>query len=225
MARWSGLRGVPLVAVAALVLVACGGGADAEGDNRFVAAGQLCGGAFQGEAVSALETVTGAKLFFPHSEDEGVSSTASALADDFRKGAPSAPSPGERTMCSVYAKGGGDLTDARLRFALYDEKELLGGDLAPSLHPYAMGKRALAGVKRSYLYFECVSPALPGSKGRPALVGGELSDRYPPDVDSRPLREASLIVLHSASRALAVALGCERGGGLPEKPVLVPSRG
>ncbi|MFI1175059.1 hypothetical protein [Streptomyces melanogenes] len=206
--------------LAALAVVACGGG-DADGDSKrkFLGATELCEGAFSVEGAVALRVVTGAELFYPSPEGEGVSAVATDLEHDFLRREPSSP---EHTLCSVYRKGGNDFTDARLRFSLAGKYELDNSDLASSQHPYAMGKLATAGVKRSYLYFECVSPRLPGSAESPALIGGEISDRHPPDKDSRPLWEASLTTLHSAALALAKELGCARDGGLPPKATLVP---
>ncbi|MFD9488626.1 hypothetical protein ACFWBX_32615 [Streptomyces sp. NPDC059991] len=210
-----------LVVLAGLALVACGGGADADGDSKrkFLGASELCEGAFSLEGAAALRTVTGAELFYPSPEGEGVPTVAADLEHDFLRRAPFSP---EHTLCSVYRKGGNDFTDASLRFSLAGKHELDTSDLASNQHPYAMGKLATAGLERSYLFFECVSPRLPGSAESPALIGGEISDRHPPEKESRLLWEASLTALHSGALALAKELGCVRDGGLPPKATFIP---
>ncbi|WP_406344300.1 hypothetical protein [Streptomyces sp. NBC_00648] len=210
-----------LVVLAALALVACGGDTDAGGGSKqkFLGASELCEGAFSAEGAAALRTVTGAELFYPSPEGEGVSTAAADLEHDFLRRAPFSP---EHRLCSVYRKGGNDFTDASLSFFLAEKYELDTSDLAADQHPYAMGKLASAGLKRSYLLFECVSPGLPGSAKSPALIGGEISDRHPPEKGSRLLWEASLTALHSAALALAKELGCARDGGLSSKVKLVP---
>lgn len=215
------VRRAALAVLAVLALAACDGGADADGDSRrkFLSARELCGGAFSAEGAAALKTVTGAELFYPSPEGEGVPEAAADVEHDFLRRAPTSP---EHTLCSVYRKGGNDLTDARIVVWLANKRELDNGDLDSGQHPYAMGKLATAGMKRSYLFFECVSSRLPGSAESPALIGGEISDRHPPEKESRPLWEASLTTLHSAALALAKELGCARDGGLASGAVLVP---
>jgi hypothetical protein len=44
-----------------------------------------------------------------------------------------------------------------------------------------------------------------------------------PEGDTEALKDAYVTVAHSFSLAMAKELGCEKNGGLPQKPVLDPA--
>ncbi|MEV6654125.1 hypothetical protein [Streptomyces sp. NPDC051219] len=149
-----------------------------------------------------------------------MAAAAEKLASDYA-GWNGSAAPDELDLCSVY-KGEDGLSDARIRVGLDDGKFIDSDDHAPTLHPYAMGRKALAGARRSYLHFECVSPRMDGSDKKPALIRGEMFNRNVPEEGSVALREASLVALHSAALALAKELGCKDNGSLAEKATLKP---
>lgn len=192
---------------------ACGG--NDEPEAKRTAAKDQCGGVLSPAAVTAMEQVMGKQ--FSDAADATVDETVEQLRSAY----------GERLnwsrgkqFCEISKTEGG-VNSMTVSFSLYAPDDLSGSNHAADLHAYPMGKEALAGAEDAYLYFECVSPDLEGSKSRPARVAGHLSQSKPPS-DTAEVHKANMAVLHSAAVAVAGELKCEGKAGLPAEPKLTP---
>ncbi|MFE7126058.1 hypothetical protein [Streptomyces sp. NPDC057617] len=205
-----------MAAVLALGLGASACGGDESEEPLYVSAGELCNSIFSGDAAAAVETTVGDTTFFS-TGDVAPDRVVEKLKEFYADGQ---YVYGAREFCVINGKKR-DAGRIDISFALYKPDDLEGGHAADQRF-YELGKLAVAGAKKSSLYFECVSPQLDGSDKDPARILGSLSfkDRKVPETQA--LREANLTVLHAASFALAKKLECENNGGLPEKVVLKP---
>ncbi len=213
--------GLWLAVCAPLVSSACvnNGGEGEGGKPSIVTVDEVCGGVFSGPGEQLLRAL-GVEGDFYQDERKRKEAVAESLLRSREAGRDGVSS--EVTLCSIAPQIDGLLGHVRIRFMLADRGVLPSGEHAKSLHPYELGEWSLAGVKRSYLYFKCVSPRITGSTTNPLLVSGELFDRYPPEEDTPQLREANLAALNHAALAVARELKCENDAGLVEKPKLTP---
>lgn len=194
------------------VVSACGG----EGDEPLDAT-RVCGGLFSGQAAKSLENLTDATSF-EHTVTDGLSETEKFLKSEYRKNVNWSRS--SSTLCVAAREERGHAirmnVDVYAPWDVTDKHHPLGVDA------YRVGKKAWAGVTRSDVYFECVSPKLEGSAARPLRVHASIRMSKARTPDSREYREAYLTVLHSASLKLAKKMECENSGGLPDPLVLQP---
>ncbi|MFD9567297.1 hypothetical protein [Streptomyces sp. NPDC059994] len=123
------------------------------------------------------------------------------------------------TICVAAREGGQAI---RMNFDVYAPWDVTDEHHPLGVQAYRVGKKAWAGVTRSDVYFECVSPELEGSPARPLRVHAAIRMSKARTPDSREYREAYLTVLHSASLKLAKEMECENSGGLPDPLVLQP---
>ncbi|MEU9705083.1 hypothetical protein [Streptomyces sp. NPDC047981] len=199
--------------LAAFFLAACGGG---EAPPRVTAEEQCEGAISPGAAARALEKVLNTKKFSDDT-DTWLTRTTEQIATGYEAGA-------RRTLndprCLVQADPGSE--DLAIEFGLYDPSDLMMGKRIANAHPYEMGIDAHAGFRKAFLFTECVSAQLNSSRERPARIQGSLDVGRPEPADTVAIREANLIVLHSAALAVVRKLGCENDAGLPEKPVMKP---
>lgn len=207
----------------ALGATACGGNSGDSGKREFVAAEELCEGAFPPAAARALETVTGEKQFNQNSTGEGVSGTAEALSEEFRSyyGADGSPWD-DHDFCRVHTEKSASRPDVWISFEILDSDRLDGdADTSPEFDVYPMGRTALSGERRALVFFECASSGM-NSEESPALIMAVMH-MWEAAVQGRKAKEANMTVLHSAALAVARELKCEDDGGLPAAPVLRPA--
>jgi hypothetical protein len=207
--------------LAATVSIALCFGATACGGNdepaaKRTAAKDQCGGVLSPAALTALEQVMGKQ--FSDAADATADETVEQLRSDYGKRLNWSRG---KQFCEISKTDGG-VNSMTVSFSLYAPDDLSGSNHAANLHAYPMGKEALAGAEDAYLYFECVSPELEGSKSRPARVAGHLSQAEPPS-DTEEVHKANMAVLHSAAVAVAGELKCEGNAGLPADPKLTPT--
>jgi hypothetical protein len=207
--------------LAATVSIALCFGATACGGNdepaaKRTAAKDQCGGVLSPAALTALEQVMGKQ--FSDAADATADETVEQLRSDYGKRLNWSRG---KQFCEISKTDGG-VNSMTVSFSLYAPDDLSGSNHAANLHAYPMGKEALAGAEDAYLYFECVSPELEGSKSRPARVAGHLSQSEPPS-DTEEVHKANMAVLHSAAVAVAGELKCEGNAGLPADPKLTPA--
>lgn len=206
-------RDAVLIATVSIALcfgaTACGG--NGEREVKRTAANEQCGGLLSPVALKALERVMGKR--FSDAGDAALDETVEQLRSDYGKRLNWSRS---KQFCEISKTEDG-VNSMVVDFSLYASDDLSGSNHAANLDAYPMGKEALAGAEDAYLYFECVSPQLEGSKAGPARIVGHLSQSRPP-ADTEIEREANLAVLHSASLAVAEKLKCERNAGLPPEP-------
>jgi hypothetical protein len=211
-------RDAALAATVSLALcfgaTACGG--DEEPEVKRTAAEEQCGGVLSPAALTALEQVMGKQ--FSDAGDATTDETVEQLRGDYGKRLNWSRG---KQFCEISKTEGG-VNSMTVSFSLYAPDDLSGSNHAANLHAYPMGKEALAGAEDAYLYFECVSPELEGSKSRPARIAGHLSQSEPPS-DTAEVHKANMAVLHSAAVAVAGELKCEGQAGLPAEPKLTPT--
>ncbi|MEW2548374.1 hypothetical protein AB0910_21840 [Streptomyces sp. NPDC047002] len=218
MSVWRATRAGILACALGAVLVGCGSGGD--DGTKTVSASEVCNGRLSSSGAAAVEFLTGTKEFSPSGNDpSGVTlpKAAASLSDEYEEDGKSNPIP--KPACAVTTpKGGSAELSAGFRTTT---AETADGPVADTLKKYEVGRSALVGIARAYLYFDCVSPELHGStREKPAVVLGELTNnaegqgRYKPEGGPEKVREANLTVLHSLSLDMAKELGCAENGGL-----------
>ncbi|MFD7979967.1 hypothetical protein [Streptomyces sp. NPDC059071] len=203
------------VGLAASLLLAACGGVEAPEERRVTAA-QQCDDTLSPTAAHALEVVLRTATF-DHGAKGGLDRVVAQLTDDHTEGGLRSRS---RSMCRPGTPDGADRID--IAFGRYDDSDLFGNVRPNGLHPYVMGREAMAGPKAAYLFVECTSPRLKGSQQRPARIDGTLRFDGSKLPDTVAVREANLTVLHSVTLAVVKKLGCENNAGLTEKPVFRP---
>ncbi len=84
---------------------------------------------------------------------------------------------------------------------------------------------AVSTARLPCVFFACRSGKLPDLSGVTHIFIGV--ERWgmpkPPEGDIKALKNAYATVAHSFSLAMAKELRCEKNGGLPAKPVLIPA--
>ncbi|MEV7199187.1 hypothetical protein [Streptomyces griseoluteus] len=88
-----------------------------------------------------------------------------------------------------------------------------------------MGDESLAAADMAYVYFTCRSDEVPSSSEGAHIVIGVEHWAMPREAEDnvKALKNAYATVAHSFSLAMAKELRCDKNGGLPPKPVLVPA--
>ncbi|MFB7189913.1 hypothetical protein ACFCZT_32410 [Streptomyces sp. NPDC056230] len=110
---------------------------------------------------------------------------------------------------------------SKVNFDIYPPQDLNEGH-SNDEHYYTMGKRSGATSAGAFLYFECVSPRLKGSRETPMRIYGSFTHRKATAQNTPEHWAENMKIVHAASLAVAKELQCENDGGLPEEPVLKP---
>ncbi|MEU2158817.1 hypothetical protein ABZ532_28050 [Streptomyces sp. NPDC019396] len=207
----------------------------------MVTAREACDGVFTGEAATGLESLMGEKRFQSVPKG-GVAGLAESLIDDARvvtvEGTTDRVDFCHMTLpeANRYAITLGMYLKAQ--YAAWPPRESPSPSPAspsPSVKPtreqrepspslsverFQLGREeAWVTSLGSRVTFKCSSPRLSGSMSLPILVTGELMNRHPRNFTdiSKADSEATLLVLHAATLAVAKELRCKDNGGLPEK--------
>ncbi|MFD7456430.1 MULTISPECIES: hypothetical protein [unclassified Streptomyces] len=199
----------------------CGGDKDEDGlpDNYKVVAGtQLCGGeAVSADASKALKVITGSSSFEASAEEYTVAHAAVDLALAFGD-----PRVSRGDICRVYSPIGTPDFELRVTWRWVDGPPT--GTPDPKFTELKMGEQTLAAADKVYIQFACRSNKLRSSDAAHLQIGVERwGTPTEPEGDTEALKDAYATVGHSFSLAMAKELGCEKHGGLPEKPVLDPA--
>ncbi|MFJ2675275.1 hypothetical protein [Streptomyces sp. NPDC087525] len=222
MKIWNATRAAGAVLALSLGVSACGDGSEDE-RPAFAGAEKVCDGILSDNTARAVEAMVGDKTFHG-TGDDALENTASAIKEFYAEDPGGRKYVGSKEFCAFSGRMR-EAGSLEITFGIYRPDDVLGTDHAEDQRLYRLGKRALAGSERSYLYFECVSPQIDGSDEQPARIDAvsRLANVGSWEVeDTRATREAHLTVLHAAALAVAKELGCENNGGLPEKVVLEP---
>lgn len=199
--------------------MACGGDEDRDGTAE-VAGKQLCGGeVVSAEASRALELITGSSKF----EASGKRSTVRRAAEDLAEAFP-IPSVARKDICRIFGVGGTPGTSLRISWRVADG--LPSDPSRPEATVLDMGERTVAQVDSAYVQFACRSDRLSRSSrvGRISISVWHRNKRPEPEGDLETVKRAYVTVAHSFALAMAKELGCEKNGGLPERPVLDPAQ-
>ncbi len=224
VSRGSGRRGLLVAAVAGALLFGVTGCAE-EGsergvpkDYKVVAGTQLCGGsAVSADAARALKVITGSSRFEASAKEYTVAQAATNRVEEF-------PTPAViQDICRVYTPIGTPEFQLRITWDLEDSAPT--GASAPKFTALRMGERTVTAADMAYVFFECRSDRLFQSSEAAHIVVGVERGGMPtePEGDVQELKDAYATVAHSFSLAMARELGCEKDGGLPERPVLDPA--
>ncbi len=225
VSRGSGRRGLLVAVVAGSLLFGVTGCAEEGGesgvpkDYKVVAGTQLCGGsAVSADAARALKVITGSSRFEASAERYTVARAAAALVEEF----PS--STVAKDICRVYTPIGTPDFELRITWRLADDAPT-DDPAAPKFTVLKMGEETLAAADMAYVRFACTSARLSQTSGVAHLDIGVQHWAVPtePEGDVQELKDAYATVAHSFSLAMARELGCEKDGGLPERPVLEPA--
>ncbi|MFH9402502.1 hypothetical protein ACH4JS_22460 [Streptomyces sp. NPDC017638] len=196
----------------------CGGDGDDDHlpDNYKVVAGtRLCGGeAVSADAAKALKVITGSSRFEASAKEYSVAQSAADLGEGFLD---------HGDLCRVYMPVG--TPDFQLRITWQLEGGAPTGTPDPEFTVLKMGERTVAAENNAHVFFACRSPRL-SEVGGPAHISVSVrrwSMPKPPEADIKALKNAYATVAHSFALAMAKELRCEKNGGLPAKPVLVPA--
>ncbi|MFI9394005.1 hypothetical protein ACIG53_24365 [Streptomyces bauhiniae] len=188
-------------------------------DYKVVAGTQLCGGdAVSADASKALKVITGSSRF--EASDEG-STTAQAAADLI---AASPIATTTKNICRVFTPIGTPDFQLRATWRLADRAPT-DDPSAPKFTELKMGDKAVAAADMAYVYFTCRSDEVPSSSEGAHIVIGVEHWAVPrePEGNIKALKNAYATVAHSFSLAMAKELHCDKNGGLPPKPVLIPA--
>ncbi|MGV9994713.1 hypothetical protein [Streptomyces sp. NPDC003374] len=217
--------GILSVAVAGSLVVGatgCGGdGKDDDGlpeDYKVVGGTQLCGGhAVSADASRALKVITGSSRFEASAKEYTLARTAAAIVEAF-------PVPSRSELaCRVFTPLNTPHFQLRITWKLEDGAPT--GPSAPIFTELKMGELAVAAADKSFVFFACRSDKLSQSSRVGHIVIGAERWGWPeePEGDIKALKNAYVTVAHSYALAVAKELRCEKNGGLPAKPVLVPA--
>ncbi|MFK4146909.1 hypothetical protein [Streptomyces sp. NPDC004065] len=201
----------------------CGGdGKDDDGlpeDYKVVGGTQLCGGhAVSADASRALKVITGSSRFEASAKEYTVARTAAAIVEAF-------PVPSRSELaCRVFTPLNTPHFQLRITWRLADGAPT-DEPAAPKFTVLKMGEEALAAADMAYVRFACRSDKLSQSSRVAHLDIGAERWGWPeePEGDIKALKNAYVTVAHSYALAVAKELRCEKNGGLPAKPVLVPA--
>ncbi|WTO34619.1 hypothetical protein OG399_35980 [Streptomyces achromogenes] len=221
ISRRSVRGGLLAAAVAGSLLLGatgCGGDEDKDGlpkDYKIVGGTQLCGGdAVSTDAAKALKVITGSSRFEASGKEYTVAQAAANLGEGFLD---------HGDLCRVYMPIGTPYFQLRITWKL--EVGAPTGTPAPKFTALKMGERTVAAADKAYVFFACRSGKLPDPSGVTHIFIGV--ERWgmpkPPEGDIKALKNAYATVAHSFSLAMAKELRCEKNGGLPAKPVLIPA--
>ncbi|MEU3411878.1 hypothetical protein [Streptomyces sp. NPDC006658] len=224
--RRRSVRGGLLAAavVGSLLLGGTGCGEDGNKDGvpkdyKVVAGTQLCGGAaVSADAAKALKVITGSSRFAA----SGKEYTVAHAAADLVAGPPTSSVGND--VCGVYTPIGTPHFELRITWRLADGAPT-DGPAAPKFTVLKMGEEALAAADVAYIRFACRSPRFydPSEVAHIDIGVERRGMPKPPEADIKALKNAYATVAHSFALAMAKELRCEKNGGLPAKPVLVPA--
>ncbi|MGW2210625.1 hypothetical protein [Streptomyces sp. NPDC001781] len=216
-------RLIVAAAVGSLLLGAtgCSGDEDKDGlpkDYKVVAGTRLCGGrAISDDASKALKVITGSSRFEASGDKYTVAQAAKELAFTF-------PSigVGREDACRIFTAIGTPNFQLRITWSLEDSAPT--GAPAPKFTVLKMGERTDAATEKAYVFFACRSPRLLDSSSVAHIAIGVEYWGMPrdPQDNIKALKNAYATVAHSFSLAMARELRCDKDGGLPQKPVLIP---
>ncbi|MGW4225835.1 hypothetical protein ACWEG1_20530 [Streptomyces bauhiniae] len=202
---------------------ACGDDGDGDGlpkDYKVVAATQLCGGnAISADASKALKVITGASRFEASSKEYTVAQAASDLASAYPVGP-----VGGTNACRIFTPIGTPHFHLGITWRLADDAPS-DAPASPKFTVLKMGEETLAGTEKAYVFFACRSDKLGAASGEAHIVIGVERGGMPrdPQDNIKALKNAYATVAHSFSLAMAKELHCDKNGGLPPKPVLIPA--
>ncbi|OSZ58612.1 hypothetical protein OQI_20725 [Streptomyces pharetrae CZA14] len=169
------------------------------------------------DASKALKVITGSSSFEASAEEYTVAHAAVDLALAFGD-----PKVFRGDICRVYSPIGTPDFELRVTWRWVDGPPT--GTPAPKFTELKMGEQALAAADKAYIQFACRSAKLRSSDAAHLQIGVERwGTPTEPEGDTEALKDAYATVAHSFSLAMAKELGCEKNGGLPEKPVLDPA--
>ncbi|MER7189847.1 hypothetical protein [Streptomyces flaveolus] len=215
-----GLLAAAVAGSLCLGVAGCGGDGDEEAADKAVAGTQLCGGdAVSAQASKALKVITGSSRFGTTGEKSTVAQAATDLVAAFP-----APTGGRDDVCRIYPDDGTSDFAIRVTWGLDDGNST--GTPAPDFTELKMGERTLAAANRASVLFACRSDKFPNRMNEALVdIGVERwgMPTEPEEGDVEALKDAYATVAHSFSLAMAKELGCEKNGGLPERPVLDPA--
>ncbi|MFJ3209543.1 hypothetical protein [Streptomyces flaveolus] len=213
-----GLLAAAVAGSLCLGVAGCGGDGDEEAADKAVAGTQLCGGdAVSAQASKALKVITGSSRFEASAEEYTVKQAAADLVDAY-------PLPTvTEDACRVYTPRGTPDFELRITWRLADDAPT-DDPAAPKFTVLKMGEETLAAADMAYVRFACLSDKLGSSDDVHIDIGVERSGMpTEPEGNVEALKDAYATVAHSFSLAMAKELGCEKNGGLPERPVLDPA--
>ncbi|MEV5512156.1 hypothetical protein AB0L50_04240 [Streptomyces flaveolus] len=214
-----GLLATAVAGSLCLGVAGCGGDGDEEAADKAVAGTQLCGGdAVSAQASKALKVIMGSSRFGATGEKSTVAQAATDLVAAFP-----APSGGRDDVCRIYTADGTPDFAVRVTWRLDDGNST--GTPAPDFTVLKMGERTLAAANRASVLFACRSDKFPNRMNEALVdIGVERWGMPTEDEDNvEALKDAYATVAHSFSLAMAKELGCEKNGGLPDRPVLDPA--
>ncbi|MGW0992901.1 hypothetical protein [Streptomyces sp. NPDC002520] len=170
-----------------------------------------CDGSLNSSAISATRKLLGSESFITSTGDGGAASTAKDIVSEYRTHGISGGK--EAGLCWIYSSKK-DLSDITISFAFSGEVPQ-SDKVASTFTPYRLGALALTSTQRAVIYMKCSSVKFESDGSRETFVlRGETNNRYEPEGSSFEAQKNNLIVMHSASLALARALRCENNGGL-----------
>jgi hypothetical protein len=214
-----GLLAAAVAGLLSLGATGCGGDGGEEAADKAVAGTQLCGGdAVSAQASKALKVITGSSRFGTTGEKSTVAQAATDLVAAFP-----APTGGRDDVCRIYPDDGTSDFAIRVTWGLDDGNST--GTPAPDFTELKMGERTLAAANRASVLFACRSDKFPNRMNEALVDIGVERWGMPtePEGNVEALKDAYATVAHSFSLAMAKELGCEKNGGLPERPVLDPA--
>jgi hypothetical protein len=214
-----GLLATAVAGLLSLGATGCGGDGGEEAADKAVAGTQLCGGdAVSAQASKALKVITGSSRFGTTGEKSTVAQAATDLVAAFP-----APTGGRDDVCRIYPDDGTSDFAIRVTWGLDDGNST--GTPAPDFTELKMGERTLAAANRASVLFACRSDKFPNRMNEALVDIGVERWGMPtePEGNVEALKDAYATVAHSFSLAMAKELGCEKNGGLPERPVLDPA--
>ncbi|MER7102893.1 hypothetical protein ABT383_25185 [Streptomyces humidus] len=170
------------------------------------------------DASRALKVITGSSRFEASAEKYTVAQAATDMGEAF------SVSTVTKDVCRVYTPIGTRHFELRITWRL-DDRGPTDDPADPKFTVLKMGEEALAAADQGYVYFACLSDRLSSlATVAHIVIGVEHRDVWKePGGDVKALKDAYATVAHSVSLAMAKELRCEKNGGLPAQPVLVPA--
>ncbi|MEU6099929.1 hypothetical protein [Streptomyces flaveolus] len=214
-----GLLATAVAGLLCLGATGCGGDGDEEAADKALTGTQLCGGdAVSAQASKALKVITGSSRFGTTGEKSTVAQAATDLVAAFP-----APTGGRDDVCRIYTADGTSDFAIRVTWRLDDGNST--GTPASDFTVLPMGEETLAAANRASVLFACRSDKFPNKMNETLVAIGVERWGMPtePEGNVEALKDAYATVAHSFSLAMAKELGCEKNGGLPERPVLDPA--
>ncbi|MBC2867686.1 hypothetical protein [Streptomyces mexicanus] len=171
-----------------------------------------CSGSLNSAATKAVANLLDTEDYTTSSVHDGVDGAAKQIVSEYRT---HGVTQGNKVgVCWIYGSQK-DLSDITVSFSFQTEVPN-SNRVSSNFTTYKMGSLALANSRQAVIYIRCSSVKFASNGTRETLVlRGEATNRYEPDGASSALQKENLTVIHSVSAAVAKALGCEGGAGLP----------